>query len=60
MNISYDSKSGFVYVSRVDQIVNVAETRQLAPGVMGDYDSEGRLLGVEIWGSAGNLKMVTR
>jgi uncharacterized protein YuzE len=38
----------------------VAATKVLAPGVMGDYDGEGRLLGVEIWGSTGNLRMVTR
>ncbi len=59
MNISYDASSGFVYVSVAEQVLP-ASTKLLAPGVRADYDAEGRMLGVEIWGNAGNLKLVTR
>ena len=49
MKASYDSTSGMFSLWR-DQ-AQPATTRNLAAGVVGHFDREGHLLGVDVWAS---------
>lgn len=49
MKASYDSTSGMFSLWR-DQ-AQPATTKTLAPGVMGHFDKQGHLLGLDVWGS---------
>jgi len=46
VKLQYDAKTDALYVRLAD--VPVAESQELHPGVILDYDDQGRVVGVEI------------
>ena len=57
MKVTYDSKSGFLYVAP-DGPVPVRHTKNVAPGVNIDLDAKGRVVGVEIWGGPLTMEVI--
>ncbi|MFT8245576.1 DUF2283 domain-containing protein [Roseomonas sp. BN140053] len=47
---TYDPEADALYITLMPRGTVVAETREVAPGVMHDLDAEGRLVGIEILG----------
>lgn len=45
---SYDPDADALYVRIAPKGTKVAETREVQPGVMVDFDPEGRLVGIEV------------
>ena len=62
MKITYDPEVDALYIQFLDTTVN---TKHLAEGIAADYDSEGRLAGIEIldalkrFGDLQTLRQVT-
>jgi YD repeat-containing protein len=46
VQVRFDQKTDVVYVNLTDR--DIAETEEVADGVMVDYDAEGRIVGIEI------------
>jgi uncharacterized protein YuzE len=46
MRVRVDSKADAIYLNLTER--EIAETEQVADGIMVDYDSEGRIVGIEI------------
>lgn len=46
MKLTIDNTADALYLNLSE--ADVAETRQVAPGVMLDYDAEGRVVGIEM------------
>ncbi len=45
---SYDPQSDALFVWLAPEPIRSADTREVAPGIMLDFDAEGRVIGVEI------------
>ncbi len=45
---SYDPEADALFIWLGPENAKSAETREISPGVMLDYDADGRLLGIEI------------
>jgi uncharacterized protein YuzE len=48
MRIEYEQETDLLYVRFAKQGIEVERTDTLSPGVLADFDSEGRLVGVEV------------
>jgi uncharacterized protein YuzE len=48
MKLHYDDKVGALYVALADG--EVAESREIRPGVVLDLDAQGRIVGIEVLG----------
>lgn len=46
MRVRMDHKADAVYLNLMDR--DIAETEEIADGIMADYDAEGRIVGIEI------------
>lgn len=51
MKVVYQASSGFVHIGP-DKPKAVTSSRYLCPGVRGDFDANGLLVGLEVWGDA--------
>ena len=47
---SYDPEADAMFVWFGPEDIKSAETEEVAPGVMLDFDSEGRVIGIEVLG----------
>ncbi len=47
MRVHYDEKSDAVYI-RLDDKQKIIESKEVEPGVILDFDSNGKVIGVEI------------
>ena len=45
---SYDPEADAMFVWLAPEPIRSAETREVAPGIMLDFDAEGRVIGIEI------------
>jgi uncharacterized protein YuzE len=45
---SYDPEADAMFIWLAPEDAKSSETREVAPGVMLDYDAEGRLIGIEV------------
>ncbi len=50
MKLHYDDKVGALYVALADG--EIAESREIRPGVVLDLDAQGRIVGIEVLGLA--------
>ena len=48
MRTSYDPEADAFYARFAPDATDIAETREVAPGVMLDLDAQGNLVGVEV------------
>lgn len=48
ISTTYDPQADALYVRMAPKGTAVAETREVQPGVMMDFDAEGRLIGIEV------------
>jgi uncharacterized protein YuzE len=48
ISTTYDPQADALYVRIAPKGTGVAETREVQPGVMMDFDAEGRLIGIEV------------
>lgn len=48
ISTTYDPQADALYVRIAPKGTTVAETREVQPGVMMDFDAEGRLIGIEV------------
>ena len=53
---SYDPAADAMFIWLAPEGVKSAETREVSPGVMLDYDAEGHLIGIEVLDVRGRVR----
>ena len=48
MKVEYDSNRDLLYIQIGSEDHRVAKTETISPGVYADFDSQGKLLGIEV------------
>ncbi|HCB14105.1 MAG TPA: DUF2283 domain-containing protein [Gammaproteobacteria bacterium] len=46
MKLEFDAQADAVYLELID--VEVEESKEIQPGIIMDYDAEGRIVGIEV------------